>query len=217
MRRLTILFTILTVITTVSFGQTDHLEPAKDFSEYDSITGGILNNYYNSLFDILLADTGEKTIVRYLVLPSFNAEYALSIARDSNEKYKLTARICSESYWYSKDKKTVKIKTKEKSIDTDFAVKVKELFDKVIGQIKKQTEVIGADGAASARLDGTTYYFTTATDSGQLITGATWSPSKGTKMRKLVQICEDLYYFTNAKTNNGATIINDIDKLLDEL
>ena len=211
MRRLTIALLTLIVSFSVSFGQSDHLEPAKDFSKYDSITGGILYNYYNPLFDILLADLSKTPLARYLVLPSFTAEYVLSIEKDTNEKYKLTTHICSDNFWYSKDKKAITIKTKEKTIEADFAIKIKELFDKFTGQIKEPPT------NNSARVDGTSYYFTTTNSSGQLITGKTWSPDKGTNMRKLVQICEDIYYFTNAKTSNSATIVADINKILGDL
>lgn len=199
MRRLIFLFTTLLLFSVASYGQDDHLEPAKDLTKYQ----GQLKGYYDGIFNLLLDGLSEKPLARYLVLPSFSAEYILSVEKDSSENFKIVVHCCSENFWYSKDKSSVKVKKYDKLIDKNFALSIKKLFDKVTGQIKPTDEL-------SLHADGTTYYFSTTSDTEELITGEKWSPIKGSKMDKLVQVCEDLILFALNRIDNKNVIIDKI-------
>lgn len=206
MQRLIFIFTTLLLFSVVSYGQDDHLEPAKDLTKYQ----GQLKEYYDGIFNLLLDGLSEKPLARYLVLPSFSAEYILSVEKDSSENFKIVVHCCSENFWYSKDKFNVNVKKYNKLIDKNFALSIKKLFDKVTGQIKQPGDLrIGADG--------TTYYFSTTSDTEQLVTGEKWSPIKGSKMDKLVQVCEDLILFTIDRIDNKNVLIDKINTFQTEL
>lgn len=206
MKGFTFILSILIFISTVCCGQNDHLEPAKDISEYE----GQLKEYYDGIFKLLYQDLSKKPIAKYTVLPSFSSEYVMSLEKEKADSYKLIVRICSANYWYAENKKSVKIKVTVKPINKDLTQAIKKLFDKATGQIKRPPDKL-------AGLDGETYYFSTTTDGGQLITGEKWSPEQGSKMEKLVQICEDLISFTYDKGKSSVELIEDINKLIIEL
>ena len=69
----------------------------------------------------------------------------------------------------------------------------------------------------SKRADGENYYLSFSDDNGNLITGLTWSPTKGTKMARLVHICEDIISYANNKDINKNDLINSINKLTADL
>jgi len=87
---------ILTFILTtfVCFGQKEHLEPVKDFNQYE----GVLKEYYDSVFPLLYSGFSEKPYARYTSMLSFSAEYAFSVEKKDEKKYIITNKF-SENFW----------------------------------------------------------------------------------------------------------------------
>lgn len=159
-------------------GQSDHLRPVQSFAN--------LKDYYDGLFSVLNKGLQEKPIARFTVLPSFTPEYVLSVEKDSFGQCKLRLHVLSDNYWYAPQKTALKVVERELLIPVNLANQIKTLFESVTNQIKEPT----VDGRG---FDGTTFYFSTPTNrDGTMITGEIWSPSEGTRMEKLVSICNDL-------------------------
>ena len=73
--RQTILILIFVLPTFLSFGQKQHLEPVKDFKQYE----GVLKEYYYNVFPLLYKGYSEKPIARYISMPSFSNEHSFSL------------------------------------------------------------------------------------------------------------------------------------------
>jgi hypothetical protein len=196
-----------TIISTTVCGQNDHLEPFDDTTNHQ----GQLKDYYSNIFKLLQSKLSDTVIARYIIIPSWGSESILSVEKDTvKNKFKIIYLSCSESYWYSKNKKKVHVISDcAKYIDDDLAILTKKLFDKVTLQIKRPTQ-------PSYGLDGVTYYFSTTDTTGRIITGQKWSPEDGTKMSKLVQVCHDLTLFTCDNGIIKADLIEEINKLINE-
>ena len=198
-----ILFFVLT--TFLCFGQKQHLEPAKDFSQYE----GVLKEYYDNVFPLLYKGYSEKPIVRYTSMPSFSNEYSFSIETIDGKNY-VVSNSLSESYWYAKNKKQVKLISNKKELTYDLYLKIVGLFKLLEEQTRKpESDLMGNDGV--------TYYFATTDKSGQVKIGETWSPSDNSLLGKLVKICDNIYSLGNGKNISQIKILNDIDNLLNNL
>ena len=73
--RQTILILIFVLPTFLCFGQKQHLDPVKDFKQYE----GVLKEYYYNVFPLLYKGYSEKPIARYTSMPSFSNEYSFSL------------------------------------------------------------------------------------------------------------------------------------------
>jgi len=201
----TILILTFVLTTFLSFGQTQHLEPARDFKQYE----GELKEYYDNVFPLLYKDFSEKPIARYTSMPSFSSEYSFSIETIEGKNYVVSNKM-SENYWYAKKRKKVKLISNKTELTNDLYLKIVDLF-KLLEEQTKDTEgdLMGVDGV--------TYYFATTDKNGQIKIGETWSPNENSLLGRLVIICDSIYALGNGKKLSQTDIIKDIDKLLNDL
>ena len=201
----TILILIFVVTTFLCFGQKQHLEPAKDFKQYE----GVLKEYYDNVFPLLYKGYSEKPIARYTSMPSFSNEYSFSVETIEGKNYVVCNRL-SESYWYSKNKKKVKLISNKTELTNYLYLKIIDLFKLLEEQTKKsEDDLMG--------LDGVTYYFATTDKNGEIKIGETWSPNDNSLLGRLVKICDNISSLGNGNNLSQTDIIKDIDKLLNDL
>jgi len=210
-----ILILTLPMTTFLYFEQKEHLEPAKDFSQYE----GVLKEYYDNVFPLLYSGFSEMPYARYTSMPSFSAEYAFSVEK-INEKNYIISNKFSENFWYAgydekgnmdnKKRNTVKITTVKTEINDDLYLIIGELF----GLLAKQTKVYEKNRTG---LDGVTYYFTTTDKNCEIKTGETWSPSEESLLERLVKICDELHSIGVADNIDQAERIKEITILINDL
>ena len=110
-----IILTLAFILTTfLCFGQKEHLEPVKDFNQYE----GVLKEYYDNVFPLLYKGFSEKPIARYTSMPSFSNEYSFSIETIDGKEYVVSNRL-SESYWYAKNRNKVKLISNKTELELD--------------------------------------------------------------------------------------------------
>ena len=200
-------FFILTFILSnfLCFGQTQYLEPVRDFKQYE----GVLKEYYDNVFPLLYKGYTEKPIARYTSMPSFSMEYSFSLETIDGKNYIVSNRM-SENFWYAKKRKKVKLISNKTLLSNDLHIKIVELFKIIEQQTKKpEEEVMG--------LDGVTYYFATTDKNGLVKTGETWSPDDNSLLAKLVSICDNIYSLRNGNKMSQIEISQNIDKLIFDL
>jgi hypothetical protein len=205
MKQLILILTVLCNLHLCSFGQ-NNLEPCSDSNQYS----GDLKEYYTNVFKFLYKGLCAKPIARYAVLPSVSPEYVVSLEKDTSGDYKFFYQTFTKRFWSLKNKKNIRTRDKIKPIDKDMALLIKELFDKVLSQIKEPPE-------PRLGLDGAMYYFSGTNNKGDVITGEIWSPDIGTKMHKLIEICNDINLYICDKGKNKSEIIEDIKSLITKL
>jgi hypothetical protein len=203
MRKAVLILTF--VLTTIfCFGQ-KHLEPAKDFNQYP----GVLKEYYDNIFPLLYKGYSEKPIARYTSMPSFSHEYSFSIETMDGKNY-VVSNSLSESYWYAKSRKNVKLVSNKTELVNDLYFKIVELFKLLEEQTKKpESDLMG--------LDGVIYYFATTDINGQVKIGKTWSPDDNSLLGRLVKICDNIFSLGNWKNISQTETLKDIEKLLNDL
>ena len=200
----TALFILITL--TFSFcllGEPDYLEPVTPSGV------GIVEDYMKSVNSLLSNGFNKKPLARYIVHPAFAPEYAFSVEQDKRGGYKIIVNVLSNNYWYAENKRTmVFVKTTEKVIDKEFAVKISVLFKTaIIDSLLPESD--------SGGLDGIQYYFSTTGKDGDVVTGTKWSPKEPSLIYKLMKVSEDLISFACGE-KNGKTedvLIKDIDSL----
>ena len=214
MKRTTFVMTFL-LTTLLCFGQKEHLEPEKDFNQYD----GVLKEYYDHVFPLLYNGFSQKPYARYTSSPSFSEEYAFSVEKIKGKCYILSNRF-SENYWYADKKESVKVKTSKTEITNDLYLQIGTLFELLTEQTKEKERKIkvGANGeiieTVAIGLDGTTYSFTTTDKNGEIRTGTTWSPRKNSMFAGLVKICDDLCSIGIDKNISQTKILKEIELLI---
>ena len=154
----------------------DHLEPVKGIYDiYD-----FEFEYYSKVRKVVFNGLTDSPEIRFQVMPSFTPENVLDIEFDrDNSKYFVVYHICEKMIWYNKKWDKIKVKKYKTEIDKESVDLIKSLFDRAIAQTKfPKDKTMG--------FDGTNYYF--SINKLGLKSGAVWSPSDGTRMRKLVDI-----------------------------
>tara|TARA_R110001632_G_scaffold232806_1_gene374673 strand:- start:28689 stop:29666 length:978 start_codon:yes stop_codon:yes gene_type:complete len=182
--------------------QYDHLEPMQ----------GVLNgysfqvDYHQVLREKLGFDKDYIPIIRYVVTPSFDIEYALEILSD-NGTFFVKNLTFSENIWYSKKRDKIKLKKKRRIISSEDVELLDELFKTAIYAAKFSKSRIAIS-------DGTRYIFSVF-DYG-LYSAQKHSPEKGTKIYELKEISELLVLETskNKFKNISITLKNRIINLI---
>lgn len=195
------------LLLTFSFrltAQIDYLEPVRPFNTYT----GELGEYYRNVFSLLNTGFQQPPYARYAVIPSFSPEYAMSVEK-KNGQYLLISNTLSRTYWQA-EKGTVKVDTKSVVISQSLYQSLGAILRLVTGQIQD------LDGS-TAGLDGIVYYFTSADSKGNVLTGRKWSPSKGTLMERLVQVCQSAYMLSRGENISEQALTDQSAVLLKEL
>ena len=215
MKKQVILILTFLLATILCFGQKEHLEPAKDFNEYE----GVLKEYYNNVFPLLYGSFSKKPYARYTSMPSFSAEYAFSVEKIGEQNYIISNKL-SESFWYAgfnkkgninnKRRNRVIVSTTKTEINNDLYLKIGELFE----LLANQTKVYEKDWLG---FDGVIYYFATTKINGEIKIGQTWSPNKGSLLDRLVKICDNLYLGGVENNIDQSEIIKEIAMLINDL
>lgn len=201
-RRFTILILLLTFN---SYCQIGHLTPYNNL-EHNT---GLLKEYYNNVFPLLYKNFNKKPVARYTSMPSFETEYAFSVEK-KNDEFVIISNILTQNYWYAKNRKSVRLITNKTAIEEKLYLKIAELFH----LLQVQTKVIDEE---LYMFDGTTYYFSSTSDSGEVKTGETWSPGIETYLGKLTEVCNHLFNIGNGKEKQGIIIEKEVDKLIEQL
>ena len=203
MKHITLILAFL-LTTFLCFGQNEHLEPARDFSQYD----GILKKYYDNVFPLLYSGFSEKPYARYTSMPSFSAEYAFSVEKIEEKNYIISNKL-SENFWYAKKSNGVKVSTIKIEINNDLYLRIGELFELLANQTKVYKEDLGG-------LDGITYYFATTDKNGEIKIGETWSPREKSLLGRLVKICDNLHSFEIENNIDQTKMIKEITLLIND-
>jgi hypothetical protein len=200
-----ILILAFVLTTLLCFGQKQHLDPTKDFKQYE----GVLKEYYDNVFPLLYKGYSAKPIARYTSMPAFSNEYSFSIETIEGINYVVSNRL-TENYWYAKNRKTVKLISSKTELTNDLHLKIVNLFKLLEEQTKKpENDLMGPDGV--------TYYFETTEINGQIKIGETWSPKEKSLLGNLIQTCDNIYSLGNGNNLSQTDILKDIDKLLNDL
>lgn len=197
---------LLSLLVCVSYGQINHLEPVRNFAEYE----GVLKEYYDNVFPLLYKGFAEKPTARYTSMPSFSEEYAFSLERE-DDKYFIVSNTLSTNYWYAKKRGNVKVNIGKKKISVNLYNQISDLFKLLAEQTKKKPD----DGLIGC--DGVTYYFATTDSEDNIRIGETWSPYDGTLLARLVNICDNLYSLGNGKNISQDGMMGQIKNLMDDL
>lgn len=155
--------------------QNDHLEPVESIFDHYNLRF----KYYSKIRTVLMDGMSPYPEVRFLVVPSFSAEKVVSIEVEDGNYYIIYHEM-EESIWYTKkNPKQIKVRKKKVEITKSDMLLFQELFKQAIRNRKYPDEEFWGS-------DGTNFYFSVADK--RLKTGTVWSPSWGTKMRRLVEI-----------------------------
>ena len=172
-----------------TMAQSDHLEPTSGI--FDSSDSHLA--YYSKVKKILFQGLNYGPTIRFLIIPSFSPESVLEIAFDrTTKKQFLVYQVCDKNIWYNKNQDSTKVTRVRKEISGESVELINKLFETAIEGVEfKKEPFLGCDGE--------TYFF--SVNKFGLQTGMTWSPDKGTKMRRLVDIGLKLIKLaTNEKT-----------------
>lgn len=202
MRKVSLILTFV-LTTFLCFGQKQHLEPSKDFSQYK----GVLKTYFDNVFKLLYTGYSEKPIARYTSMPSFSNEYSFSIETIKGKNYVVSNKL-STNYWYANNKNEVELFTNKLELSNALFLKIVELFGILDEQTKKPEE-------NSMGCDGVTYYFATTNKDGQVKIAETWSPDKNSLLGNLVKICDNIFAFGIGKEVSQTETLKDINKLIE--
>ena len=181
--------------------QTDYLEPVKPLATY----AGELGEYYRNVFSLLSTGFQKQPYARFVVIPSFSPEYALSVEKKKG-KYYLLSNAMSSTYWQS-EKGTVSVEHQSVAISYKLYRSLGDIFRLAT------TEVQDLDGH-TAGLDGVVYYFAATSEKGLLQEGRKWSPEKGTLMERLVMICQSAYWLSQGKDISETALTQEAAALL---
>ena len=184
--------------------QIDYLEPVKSFSTYT----GELGEYYRNVFSLLETGFKQQPYARFVVIPSFSPEYAMSV-EPKNGKYCLVSNTLSSTYWQS-EKESVQVLQKTVNINQSLYRSLVSIFRIVTSQIQD------LDGS-TAGLDGIAYYFASTGSKGTVLQGRKWSPEKGSLMERLVMLCQSAYLFSTGANISEETLTKEANSLLSVL
>lgn len=182
----------------------DHLKPVSSIYDiYD-----FQFEYYSKVRKILFEGLTDSPEIRFQIMPSFTPENVLDIEfeRESNTYY-LVYHICEKMIWYNEKWDHIKVDKYRTKIEEESVELIKSLFTIAISQTRfPDKETRG--------FDGENYYFS-INDFG-LKTGEIWTPMKGTKMRKLVDIGYELIELAKSK-EESVKIDNGLRKNIENL
>lgn len=185
----------------------DYLNPVEGF--FDMSDAQV--EYHTNIQSILLKGLKEKPEVRYLVIPSFEAEYLFQIEKPNlGNRYGIVVRRAKESIDEAEDRSNVEVETWSNSLSKEDADLIITLFRLAVSEVKNPDVSFEKkeDGRehVSLRLDGKRHYFSSLEQTPVGIrTGVTWSPREGSNMKQLVDIANNI---TNlAKSDKGTLVL----------
>jgi len=136
--------------------------------------------YYSRVRKVLFEGLTDTPEIRFQIMPSFTPESVLIIDDDS-----IIYHICRQVIWRNENWKNVKVNKFKVEIDRKSVELIKSLFETAISQVRFPYEY-------EKGLDGENYYFSIFELGYGTKSGTVWSPDKGSKMEKLVDIGNQL-------------------------
>lgn len=179
-----------------------HLEPANMKSSIKVIAA-----YRDSLLPLIYSGFTDKPAARYTVLPSFSGEYAWSLEQQGNDEHFIVINKLKENFWYTRDSSML---TTRVTISRSLYDAIAGMFAVAVGQTRKADEDTGI-------LDGVSYYLSATGKYGALRTGKTQSPERGSLMRRLVDICDEISEMRGDGATDEAGLEKKINALVLEL
>lgn len=167
----------------------DHLRPISLIFHLRSET----LEYYAKLNELLLKKTGYPYI-QFITKPAFAPESVLLIESDiKTRQCYMIYRITKESIWYSKNQENIEVEEYKAEIDTQSVQLIRDSFYSATSQVRYSSDsgIYGKDGVSY-------YFFMRDTSPSISQSGKTWSPEVGTKMKKLVDISNELIELTKS-------------------
>ena len=154
-----------------------------------------LKSYYNSLDSVLQTQLGDEYLFRFIVMPSFDPEYALQI-ESVEEQYFLKVISFDKNLWYAKDATDININECFVELETELAEQVLYLSKQFIDN-KIDSVSIGST------IDGDLYQFE-INENGVISCGQIWEPASDSPLDYFCLLCAHLkdWCFTENKSNN---------------
>lgn len=202
-----ICFILITCSITRINGQEDFLNPCVDWGkEINQIK--LYDEFFNKTLDKLIDQT---YLLRFIAKPSFDPEYMFQIEKTENNKYSLQTILFHENLWYTKNRDSIKFEAFKRFISYDLVLYLDSLFKKATNaaMIRKTSFLAGEDGE--------NYYFFRQSIYSDISCGQCWSPSNGTPLDELINICDKLISFAKNDTVNIEEIKDRIDKLYSKI
>jgi hypothetical protein len=163
--------------------------------------------YIKGLNKILLDNFSEKPLARYVVRPSFDPEYCFQIEQLEGNSYILKVTYLRTNYWYLKNRDTINPVRVEKKISSEFAQNIGTLFEKALDSVDHRPGIIEG-------IDGVEYFLYKYSENRKISCGRTWSPSKGSKMYELIDICDRIVNYAKSEDNSLENIQTQIKILI---
>jgi hypothetical protein len=180
--------------TTLVFTIVCSLSAFAQRGEYLEPVGGIFDiysfefEYHSKIRDILFKGLSDEPEVRFVGLPSFVQEYVFEIQQDEKtKKYFAVYQEVDSMIWFNERPDRIQVRTLKKEIRKESVDLIKQLFLSAIKLTRHpNNEPHG--------FDGTNYYFSAQQDG--IVSGKTWSPPDGSKLRRLTNISIELIALT---------------------
>ncbi|MDR2039342.1 MAG: hypothetical protein LBQ60_15570 [Bacteroidales bacterium] len=211
-----VVFVLMCNIETIDAQKTsNHLMPVGgNYDVYDYSF-----EYSSKVRKVLFNGLTDRPEIRFQVMPSFTPENVLDIEhdRDSN-RYYIIYHICEQMIWSNKNWEKVKVNRFKSEIDHESVKLIKSLFETATAQTRYPERTFGPDGSEiiTVGFDGENYYFSVFISGYGIRSGTVWSPTKGTKMEKLVAIGNKLIELAKSE-KEMVTIDRDLRKSIENL
>ena len=202
MRKFALVILLVTSVSNIVFAgsfKNNHLEvPYSIFN-----TPGIVLNYEVQVKEILLKDAPLYPYVQMVVLPSFEAEWMVSIAQPKDGIFQVEYVTVNQQIWANKKLQDIKQIKKSAVIPEALANDINHVWKKMLKNVRyPEQDRLG--------LDGTTFYFI-ADD----LVGRAWSPQENSLVGMQTSIGELLRdYVLSRKDEN---ILGEIKKVIESI
>ena len=144
-----------------------------------------IKRYESDLYPKLLDHFNEYPLVRYVVLPAFDPEYAFQIEELDSNSLIIKANYFLTSFWDSHRRDTVFPIHASKQVDFKTGILLSELIQKELYDVDQRHYTGGVQ-------DGIDYFFYVYDKSKGIICGEISSPAKSTRLFDLISICDQI-------------------------
>ncbi len=147
-----------------------------------------IKRYESDLYPKLLDHFNEYPLVRYVVLPAFDPEYAFQIEELDSNSLIIKANYFLTSFWDSHRRDTVFPIHASRQVDFRTGILLSELIHKELYDVDQRHYTFGVQ-------DGIDYFFYVYDRSKGIICGEINTPDEGTRLYDLVSICEQILLY----------------------
>ena len=147
-----------------------------------------IERYERDLYPKLLGHFNEYPLIRYVVLPAFDPEYAFQIEELDSTSLIIRANYFLTSFWDSHRRDTVFPIHASIKVDFKTGIQLSKLIQKELYDVDQKHYISGVQ-------DGIDYFFYVYDRDKGLICGEINSPDKGTRLYDLVSICEQIMLY----------------------